>query len=206
LAGTLDNTVFQGNLLMDKSLFSEIWSETAGSEIILFKTEPNETAEVKQIVERALHEYGVRVSTTARRLEEFNSVTDTYLTIFLTLGGLGLLLGVAGFIIVLRKDLASRRDQVRLCRALGFSTRRSAGLLIAENQIVPLYAIVAGTVGALAGVSAGVANIGVGVALTALVLAFALIVCVVVFIHKSVYSCLSYVETRCIASADKIFN
>jgi putative ABC transport system permease protein len=191
LAGTLDNTVFQGHLLMDIHLFSEIWSEAAGSEIILFKTGENEIAGVKKLVEQALNEYGVRVSTTTERLQEFNSVTDTYLTIFLTLGGLGLLLGIAGFIIVLRKDLASRKEQIRLCRALGFSTRRIARLLIAENLIVPLYAIVVGSIGALAGVSAGIARISAGTALLAVTLALFLIICVVVFIRKSVYTCLS---------------
>jgi putative ABC transport system permease protein len=191
LSGTLDNTVFQGYLLLDIGLFSEIWRETAGSEIILIKTGASETAGVKRLVEQSLHEYGVRVSTTAGRLQEFNSVTDTYLTIFLTLGGIGLLLGIAGFIIILRKDLASRREQIRLCRALGFPDRRIARLLIAENRLVPLYATGAGSLGALAGVSAGVAHAGAGVVLTALILALLLIVCITVFIRKSVYTCLS---------------
>lgn len=187
LAGILDNTVFQGNLLMDTRLFSEIWSEAAGSEIILFKTSPEETAGTKRLVEQALYEYGIRVSTTAGRLQEFNSVMDTYLSIFFTLGGLGLLLGIASFIIVLRKDLASRSEQIKLCRALGFSTQRIAGLLIAENRIVPLYSIIAGTAGALAGASAGIAHVSAGMALSAPVLALGLTVCVIVFIRKSVY-------------------
>jgi putative ABC transport system permease protein len=191
LAGTLDNTIFQGHLLMDIRLFSEIWSEATGSEIILFKTGENEIAGVKKYVEQALNEYGVRVSATAGRLQEFNSVTDTYLTIFLTLGGLGLLLGIVGFVIVLRKDLASRKEQIRLYRALGFSTLRIARLLIAENRIVPLYAIGAGSIGALAGVSVGVAHISAGIALSAITIALLFIICVVVFIRKSVYTCLS---------------
>ncbi|MDR1886853.1 MAG: ABC transporter permease [Prevotellaceae bacterium] len=191
LAGTLDNTVFQGNLMMDIHLFSEIWSEAAGSEIILFKTDVQKTAETKRLIEQAMHEYGVRVSTTAGRLREFNSVIDTYLTIFLTLGGLGLLLGIMSFVIILKKDLVSRREQIRLCRALGFSTSRIARLLIAENRIVPLCAVVTGAVGALAGVSVGVAHISVGVALSAFVLLLGLIVCIIVWINKSVKTCLS---------------
>jgi hypothetical protein len=42
----------------------------------------------------------------------------------------------------------------------------------------------------LAGVSVGVAHIGAGIALWALALTAALIVCVIIFIRKSVYSCL----------------
>ncbi|MDR0711963.1 MAG: ABC transporter permease [Prevotellaceae bacterium] len=186
LAGALDNTVFQGNLLMDVNLFTEIWGEAAGSEIILLKIGEQETAATKRLMEQALHEYGVRVSTTDGRLQEFNSVTDTYLTIFLTLGGLGLLLGVASFIVVLRKDLLSRREQIKLCRAMGFPTRRISSLLIAESRIVPLYAIGVGVMGALAGVSAGVASLSMGIAFLSFVLAAGLMACMAVFIYKCV--------------------
>jgi putative ABC transport system permease protein len=193
LAGVLDNTVFQGNLLMDIRLFSEIWNEAAGSEVLLLKTQEREMFDTKRLVEQALHEYGVRVSTTAGRLQEFNSVTDAYLSIFFTLGGLGLLLGMASFIIVLRKDMASRKEQIKLFRALGFSEQRIARLLIAETRIVPLFSIVTGTTGALAGASAGVANTSAGMALSALALALGLIFCVIVYIRKYVYSCLKNV-------------
>ena len=76
---------------------------------------------VKKLISQALSEYGVRVMTTNDRLRQFNTVTDTYLTIFMTLGGLGLLLGILSFIIVIRKNLAMRRDEIRLYRVLGFT-------------------------------------------------------------------------------------
>lgn len=37
LVGTLSNSVFQGNILVDQALFSEIWTETTGSEVFLAK-------------------------------------------------------------------------------------------------------------------------------------------------------------------------
>jgi putative ABC transport system permease protein len=191
LAGTLDNTVFQGNLLIDIRLFSEIWNEAAGSEIILFKTPAQETTATKRLVEQALYEYGVRVSTVADRLQEFNSVMDTYLTVFFTLGGLGLLLGIVSFVVVLRKDMASRKEQIRLCRALGFSTLRIARLLAAETRIVPLCAIAAGTAGALVGVSLVITGISAGIALFALALALSLIAGAVLFIRKIICVCLT---------------
>jgi putative ABC transport system permease protein len=187
IVGTIDNSIFQGNMLMDKNLFAEIWSKAAGSEIILFKVNKQETTAVKRLIEQALHEYGVRVTTTVERLQQFNSVTDTYLTIFLTLGGLGLLLGIISFIVVIRKDLASRKEQIQLYLDIGFSPRRIAHLLITECRIVPLYAIVSGVSGALVGTSAGFTHIGVGIALLSLVLASGFIACIIIFIHQSVY-------------------
>ena len=106
LVGTLSNSVFQGNILVDQALFSEIWTETTGSEVFLLKTGESEREEVKKLISQALSEYGVRVMTTNDRLRQFNTVTDTYLTIFMTLGGLGLLLGILSFIIVIRENLA----------------------------------------------------------------------------------------------------
>jgi putative ABC transport system permease protein len=190
IVGTIDNSVFQGNLLMDKNLFAEIWNEAAGSEILLFRVNEPEIAATKMLVEQALHEYGVSVSTTVGRLQQFNSVIDTYLTIFLTLGGLGLLLGIVSFIVVIRKDLASRKEQIQLCLALGFSPRRIARLLIAENRIVPLYAVGVGVTGALVGTSTGFTHAGLGIALLSLVLATGFIACLLIFIHQSVYKCL----------------
>ncbi|GAB6010915.1 FtsX-like permease family protein [Viscerimonas tarda] len=191
LAGMLKNSVFQGNVLMDKQLFSEIWGEITGSEIALVKINETETEETKKLLSQALNEYGVKVTTTAQRLKEFNSVTDAYLNIFLTLGGLGLLLGIMGFIIVIRKDLSSRTEQIALYRSLGFTDDRISKILVSENRLVPLSAVVVGVVSSLLGVSGGFANVGLWVWLSSFVLSLFLIVCIVVFIHKSVRLCLS---------------
>ena len=196
LAGVLTNSVFQGNVLMDKRLFSELWSEITGSEIILFKL-PDTAGEVertRQLVSQALSEYGVSVSTTMRRLEEFNSVADTYLTIFLTLGGIGLLLGLMSFVIVVRKDLIARQEQIRLCLSLGFTRKNLAALLFRESCIIPLSAIGVGCVVSLLCVVSGLANIGIWIWLTAAGLFLLLILCVIVFIRKSVHTAIAEVS------------
>ena len=190
IAGTLENSVFQGNLLMDKRLFAEVWSEVAGSEVILFRVSEEEATATRLLVEQALNEYGVRVTSTAQRLQAFNSVTDTYLTSFLTLGGLGLLLGLASFIIVVRKGLASRKEEIRLYRSLGFTDARISGLLIAESRLVPLYAILAGAAGSIAGVSGGLEHISLYVWLQSALLAGALVISILLFIRQSVNKCL----------------
>jgi putative ABC transport system permease protein len=180
---------------MDKKLFGEVWNEIAGSEIMLLRVNEQEAAATARLIEQALNEYGVRVTTTAQRLEAFNSVTDTYLTIFLTVGGLGLLLGIVSFIIVVRKDLASRREDILLYRSLGFADAKISRLLIAENRIVPLYAIVIGVSGSVAGVSGGLQSVSLWIWLVSAVLALCLLLCVIVFIRQSVRACLSLHKT-----------
>ena len=159
LAGTIQNSIFQGYILIDKMLFTEIWSEISGSEIMLLKVPEEEVEYTKAIITQALNKYGVRVMTTGERLRMFYSVIDTYLTIFLTLGGIGLLLGIFSFIIVVRKNLVARKAEINLYHSLGFGKQRIIDLLYRENIIVPLCAIFVGASGSLIGVSMGFGNV-----------------------------------------------
>ena len=186
LAGTLSNTIFQGNILIDRRLFSEIWEETTGSEVFLLKTSESEKEEVKTLLSQALNEYGVRVTTTNERLQLFNTVTDTYLTIFMTLGGLGLLLGIASFIIVIRKSLSARRQEIGLYKTLGFPNEKIEQTLYRENLTVPLYAIATGILCSLAGIGNSFPNIGTGVWLIALFFTIFSVACLTLFVKKSV--------------------
>ncbi|MDH6314066.1 putative ABC transport system permease protein [Parabacteroides sp. PFB2-10] len=186
LAGTLSNSIFQGHLLVDRRHFSHIWPETTGSEVFLLKVNETEKEEVKNLLSQALNEYGVRVSTTNDRLRQFNTVTDTYLTIFLTLGGLGLLLGIMSFIIVVRKNLSMRRPEIDLYRTLGFTDLQIEELLYRENRLVPLYAIATGVISSLVGVSLNFMHTSVWVWLLAGLFTAFFVIGVIVFIRKSV--------------------
>ena len=184
IAATLKNSIFQGHILMERELFSEIWSDAGGSNILLLKVPPEEKEGVAALVSTALSNYGMRVTATEERLREFNSVTDTYLTIFLTLGGIGLLLGIFGFIIAIRKNLASRKGEATMYRALGFTDSVIKNAIFRENIIVPLYAVASGTVAALAGAGNALAHAGVWVIAGTLLFAGLFVVCIVVFVRK----------------------
>ncbi len=186
LAGTLPNTIFQGHILIDRSLFTDIWEEITGSEVFLLRVDEDKSQEVKTLLSQALNEYGVRVSTTNDRLKQFNAVTDTYLTIFMTLGGIGLLLGIMSFLIVIRKNLVMRRREIGLYHALGFTAGRIEQHLYRENVLVPLYAIATGVVASLVGVSVSFMNAGVGVWLLAFFFTLFFVGCVVVFVRRAV--------------------
>jgi putative ABC transport system permease protein len=190
LAGTLPNTIFQGHILIDKRFFSEIWEETTGSEVFLLKTAESEKEEVKNLLSQALNEYGVLVTMTNDRLKLFNTVSDTYLTIFMTLGGLGLLLGIVSFIIVIRKTLATRQKEIELFKTLGFTDKKIAQTLYKESRIVPLYAIATGVISSLAGVGISFKNTGSAVWFMALLFTVVFVASVIFlikqFIKKSI--------------------
>ncbi|MCL2561171.1 MAG: ABC transporter permease [Rikenellaceae bacterium] len=186
LAGTLRNSIFQGYILIDKALSTEIWSEISGSEVMLLKVPGDQVDYTKSLVSQALNNYGIRIMTTGQRLKMFYSVTDTYLTIFLTLGGLGLLLGIFSFIIVVRKNILMRLGEIALYRSLGFGEKRMERLLYRENIIIPLCAVSTGALGSLLGVSMGLGNVGIWVWAMAVIFLAVFVLCVTLFVKVSV--------------------
>ncbi|MBP5589318.1 MAG: FtsX-like permease family protein, partial [Bacteroidales bacterium] len=71
IAGTIANSVFQGNILVDKKLFSELWPNVTGSEIFLVKCDDSDVDNVKMLLGHALSQYGVDLVTTNDRLKQF---------------------------------------------------------------------------------------------------------------------------------------
>ncbi|MCK4920113.1 MAG: FtsX-like permease family protein, partial [Bacteroidales bacterium] len=67
---------------------------------------------------------------------EFNSITNTYLSIFLVLGALGLLLGTIGLAIVLFRSILERKQEIALLRAIGFSNGKIRQLIVFEYMIL----------------------------------------------------------------------
>lgn len=183
-AATLSGSVFQGNILLDKSLFSEVWPEHNGCNIFLVKTE--QPKQMKNYISQTLYEYGTLVTPTTKRLEEFNEVTDTYLSIFMTLGSIGLLLGLLSFVIVVRKNLTRSRADIAHYLLLGFAPSHVAEILYRENIFVPRVAIVVGVIGAIIGVGHQIVAVGFGVWLGAVVITFALWMVADIFIRNEI--------------------
>ena len=163
LAGMLSNSIFQGNIVIDKELFNRAWPQITGSELFLAKTTEQETASCHQLLSQALHEYGVRVNTTNSRMKQFYTVTDTYLTIFMTLGSIGMLLGIICFIIIIRKNMIKRNKEIAVYTIIGYDDKQIEELLYREAIFVPLFAVFSGVLCACIGVSFSVQNISMGV-------------------------------------------
>ena len=72
------------------------------------------------------------MESTAKRLVEFYSVTNTYLSIFLALGALGLILGTIGLAVILARTILERRREIAVMQAIGFSTNSIFNTLLKE--------------------------------------------------------------------------
>lgn len=148
IAGSLPNTAFQGYVLVRESSLEKHWNDR-GSRLILVKSSVPEAASV---LETALNEYGIRVIPANERLKTLGRVTDTYLTIFLMLGAIGLLLGIVSFLVGVRKRLASRKNDILLMRSLGYTDSVISTLLSRENKIMPVLSVLLGFISAIASV------------------------------------------------------
>lgn len=167
IAGTYPTGIFHGNAIMPAEDFRRLWPKESGVEVLLMKSSrPDEAAE---ILAMAMSEYGLNIQTVEERIKMFFEVTETYLIIFLTLGGLGLLLGVFSLMIIVRKNFTAQTATIQQYRAMGFSAPLIQDILLRENLLVPLYAVWVGATGSVISISA---NVG-GAGLTTLLLALA---------------------------------
>ena len=180
IAGTYPTGIFHGNAIMSKEDFRTLWPKEVGVEVLLVKSShPEEAAEILSI---AMNEYGLNIQTVEERIKMFFKVTETYLIIFMTLGGLGLLLGIFSLVIIVRKNLTAQATTIQQYRAMGFPEHLIKQMLLRENIIVPFYAILTGATGSIISISANVGGAGI----TALLSALAVLILICLILYHSI--------------------
>ena len=158
IAAEYPTGIFHGNAIMPIDCFRQLWPDEMGSRVVLVKEEgqrskvegsnpspltPNPST-LTSTLTTSLSDYGFTLIPSVERLLHFFEVTDTYLRIFLSLGLLGLMLGLVSLLIVIRKNLVARSEEIRLYHALGFPTATIVCMFRCEQLIVPLLAIITG--------------------------------------------------------------
>ena len=149
LVGGLKNSVFQGHVMISNRHFVRLYPSISGTRLFLADVPTGQTAAVSGLLERRLRNYGLNLSSTADRLNAFNAVENTYLSIFLTLGGLGLLLGSVGLGVVVMRNILERRNELAIMQAVGFRTAHLEKLLVMEHFAAVVAGLTLGTVAAL---------------------------------------------------------
>lgn len=152
LVGGLSSSVFQGNILISDSAFIANFPSSSGSEIMLVDIQGDNTKEVENLLTNQLADYGVEINSASERLAGFYSVTNTYLTIFMILGGLGVILGTIGLGIVLIRNMIERKHEIAILGALGFNKSQIFNLILTENIFLLISGIVIGVLSAFIGI------------------------------------------------------
>ena len=155
IVGTVSNSILQGMLLIDQRAFQAKFPSTGGFRFFLVDVPQDRAAGVSQALSLALEDWGLQVQPTADRLAEFQSVQNTYLAIFQTLGGLGVLLGTVGLALVVLRNVLERRGELALCRAVGYRRRSVRFLVLSEHGVLLALGLGCGTLAALVAILPG---------------------------------------------------
>ncbi|RKE04954.1 ABC transporter permease [Marinifilum flexuosum] len=151
LVGGMANSIFQGNILISDSLFQKNFPSVSGSKIILAEC-PKKDSLFMINFEDNLQDFGVRGSKSSERMAAFYSVENTYLSMFMILGGLGVIIGTIGLGIVLLRNVWERKKELAVLRAIGYTESNIFKLLFSENLFLLVLGLLGGILSALIGV------------------------------------------------------
>ncbi|MFW6107898.1 MAG: FtsX-like permease family protein, partial [bacterium] len=159
LRGLISTSILAGELLVSEANFRRVYPSETAPRYFLIETPADRADAVADLFRRRLGGLGVEVRSTRGILNDLIGVQNTYLMTFLTLGGLGLLLGTVGLVVVLVRNALERRGEFALMLATGFERRHLAGLLVFENAGLLAAGLFCGAVSALAAVGPHLASL-----------------------------------------------
>jgi len=149
LIAGLSPSVFQGYVLISNVNFLKNFPTSSGSNFFLIDVPKVNAEKTGEELRNIFRDYGWEMTTTVQRLMEFNSVTNTYLSIFLALGALGLILGTVGLAVVLARTILERKKEIAMMQSLGFTQKQIIILLIREYLVLLTWGILIGFISAV---------------------------------------------------------
>lgn len=152
LIGGLNNSVFQGYILISDSVFRRHFPSSGGSKVMLVDAPAAKQTIISDILEQSLTDYGIEVTPTSKRLATFNSVENTYLSVFMALSGLGFIIGTFGLGIILLRNINERKQELALLLSIGFNRKLVFRLVYTENLILLATGMWIGIFAALVGI------------------------------------------------------
>ncbi|MBI1790258.1 MAG: FtsX-like permease family protein, partial [Acidobacteria bacterium] len=170
LAGALQDSLFQREIIIAESYFRKAFPEQQGYRFFLIQAPMDKLPRVTTQLEDALSDYGFDVTGTAERLSSFHRVENTYLSTFKALGALGLLLGTAGLAAVLLRNVLEIRRELALLRAVGYRPAHLMRMVLAENTLLLAGGLLTGTLCAAVAIAPALSSRGSHAPLGGLVL------------------------------------
>jgi ABC-type antimicrobial peptide transport system permease subunit len=144
LKAGLGNSIFQGNILMDEKVLKKYYPSRYRSKLLLIDG-PSETLDtLASRLNYLLGDKGISLAGTNERMAAFNAVQNTYLSIFMLLGGLAVIISVAGLGIILLKNIHERKQELAVMQAIGFYKTLLIRMIVSEHLSLLFCGIVIG--------------------------------------------------------------
>ncbi len=148
IVGMLASSILQGSLVIAENAFMTRFPSADGYRAFLVDAPIDRTDAVAQELSSGLKDYGLVLTPTRERLAAFSAVENTYLSIFMALGGLGLVLGSVGLGLVVLRNMLERRGELAMLRAVGFDRGRLKRMVFYEHWGLLLAGLTCGVVAA----------------------------------------------------------
>jgi putative ABC transport system permease protein len=149
IAGGLKSSIFQGNIIVGMENFVKYFPSVSGSTVMLAEGKPEQAGYYKSVLSERFENKGLNIELTTDRLASFNEVTNTYLSVFMVLGALGMIIGIAGLGFVLLRNYNFRKREFALMLATGFTMGKIRMQIISEQIVLLLTGIATGVFSAV---------------------------------------------------------
>ena len=153
VVGMITSSMLQGNLIISEAAMERYFPEVEGYRAWMIDTPSHAQAQISELLTRRLADTGLSVESAVDRLMTFGRMENTYLSIFLVLGGLGLVLGCAGLGLIVVRNLLERQGELAMLRAVGFSRRALLKMVCLEHGSLLAAGILSGLICALIAVT-----------------------------------------------------
>lgn len=149
LAGLLEKSIFAGDLLVAEEQFRRLYPGSVGPRLFLVSAPRANVDGIARAIRAALGDQGVEVAKTGEVLAAVGQVQNAYLSTFVALGGLGLVLGMLGLATTILRDAADRRREFALLLALGYPEVSLGRLSLVEHGSLMVAGLALGSLLAL---------------------------------------------------------
>ena len=144
IVGALDNSLFQGSLLIHEDAFETHYPSQSGHRMFLIDAPGGTQSDLNKELNLILSDQGMRARPAVDVLNAYNQVQNTYISIFQVLGGLGLILGSLGMGVLVLRNILERRPELALFRAVGFRRRTISNMLVIEHGFLFMAGLICG--------------------------------------------------------------
>jgi hypothetical protein len=175
LIAGLDNSIFQGRILIADKYLSKLYPSVVGTRVLLVNAPLPSVKVLQKELSDKFEDVGLDVMPASSRLAEFNKVENTYLDIFLMLGALGFVIGTIGLGAMTMKNIMERKNEFAVMQAVGFPKKRIMRILLLEHSALVGACLVCGLISALVAVTPSLLEQGAGIPWLALFLITAII-------------------------------
>jgi putative ABC transport system permease protein len=153
IVGTLQDSLFQSEFLMSDANFRKLYPHEEGFRFFLIDIPAEREVRFTAELDSGLRTNGISIVRSEDKVAVYQQVIGAYLSTFQLLGGLGLLLGVFGFGVVILRGVYERTGELALLRAVGYRTGQLQRIVLIENLLLLAVGLGIGLVSAIACVS-----------------------------------------------------